>query len=324
MSDPGIALVMTLLNEEKDLPSLIESIDRQTRAPDEIVVCETGSGDGTLRILREWRQARPELVKIIERRGLNIAEGRNQAVIASVSPIICVTDGGCVLENDWLEQIVRPLLSDSRAGIVYGNTVAVGLTRVGRQFARLYGMKAGDGDSNVSAHSSRSVAFRRQVWEAAGGYPEWMTLAGEDTEFFRQVECFAAPLDAPGARVYWHHGEETLPAVFKRHRRNSEGDCEANLLPGRYLSLIGAYAATAAAIVVAFFRLSMLPPALLLAAVLCFRHTPQALKAGAGSIDALVVLPAITLSRDLGMIAGYLTGLRKKRAKGPWKTTVKT
>ena len=34
MSDPGIALIMTLLNEEKGLPLLLESIDRQSLEPD--------------------------------------------------------------------------------------------------------------------------------------------------------------------------------------------------------------------------------------------------------------------------------------------------
>ena len=316
MSDPGIALIMTLLDEEKGLPLLLESIDRQSLEPDEIVVCETGSKDGTMRILREWQESHPQSMTIIEKQGLNIAQGRNQAISVCASPIVCVTDGGCVLEKDWLQEITLPLRTGSEEiGLVYGDTVAVGKNRIGRQFAVLYSMKAIGMESSEYAHSSRSVAFRRSAWEAAGGYPEWMTLAGEDTYFFKQVEKVFESRHAPGARAYWHHGEESLMAVFKRHRRNSEGDGEANLWPSRYLALIGAYLSAVTALLLSFFRLGLLPPSLLLIIGLCFRHTPLAMKKKVDLIDAFAVMPAITLFRDLGMATGYLRGLKSRASK---------
>ncbi len=325
MSDPGIALIITLLNEEKGLPLLLESIDHQSLKPDEIVVCETGSEDGTLRILREWQESHPRSMTIIEKKGLNIAEGRNQAIIACGSPIVCVTDGGCILEKDWLQKITLPLRTNGEGvGIVYGDTVAVGKNRIGRQFAVLYSIKTMGMGSSGYAHSSRSVAFLRSAWEAVGGYPEWMTLAGEDTYFFRQVEKAFESRHAPGAKAYWHHGEESLIAVFKRHRRNSEGDGEANLWPSRYLALISAYLAAVTSLLLSFFHLGLLPPSLLLVIGLCFRHTPSALKKKIDLIDAFAVMPAITLFRDLGMATGYLLGMKNRASKRLTESLVET
>ncbi len=324
MSKPGIALIMTLLNEENGLPGLLQSIDSQTLQPDEIVICETGSTDGTMPILRRWQASHLGRMTIIEMERLNIAEGRNQAIKVSTAPIICVTDGGCVMQEDWLQEITAPLTTGGSVGIVYGETVALGKSRVGQQFSFLYAMKTDDAKAAVSVHSSRSVAFRKSVWEAVGGYPEWMTLAGEDTYFFNQVEKVAESCYIPAARVYWSHGEESLVKIFQRHRRNSEGDSEANLHSGRYLALIGAYAAAAATLLLSFFRMGLIPPALLLIIVLCFRHTPLAMKRGANLLDAVAVLPAITLIRDLGMVNGYLAGLRKRARKRYSASSVET
>lgn len=49
-----IALILTVLNERGSIEHLLESIANQTRLPDELVVTDAGSTDGTMEALREW------------------------------------------------------------------------------------------------------------------------------------------------------------------------------------------------------------------------------------------------------------------------------
>ncbi|MEY4918156.1 MAG: hypothetical protein RL616_2069, partial [Verrucomicrobiota bacterium] len=53
-----------------------------------------------------------------------------------------------------------------------------------RQFEPEHDMPRAEG--GVFA-SSRNIAYRRQTWADVGGYPEWLTLAGEDALFNFQL-----------------------------------------------------------------------------------------------------------------------------------------
>lgn len=316
MSSPAVALIMTLRNEEAGLRRLLESIDRQTLKPDEVVICDSGSTDATLDSLRRWQEQAPLAVTIIEAPGVNIAGGRNLAIRAAAAGIICVTDGSCVLDEKWVSEITRPLReSGPETGIVFGHSEAVGKSRVGRQFARLHSIKIHSKRNAELERSSRSVAFRKAAWERAGGYPEWMSLAGEDTYFFLQIECFFQSVTAADTRVFWYHGEESLIKIFRKHKRNSLGDGEAHLMPVRYLGLLGIYAGIAIGNAISIFAPVLFLPALACLFIVIFRHTLAALRDRSGVLDALTVMPAITFFRDMGMTAGYTIGLMRRLSK---------
>ena len=86
----------------------MDSLLEQTRLPDETVICDGGSQDGTVAILQEYIGRLPGL-QIIEAPGVNISQGRNEAIAAAAGPIIATTDAGVRLDCKWLEQLVAPL-----------------------------------------------------------------------------------------------------------------------------------------------------------------------------------------------------------------------
>jgi hypothetical protein len=77
--------------------------------------------------------------------------------------------------------------------------------------------------------SSRSLAFKKSAWEAAGGYPEWLTRTGEDTLFalgLKQHTKFWAFV--PEAVVEWYAPDE-LRSYWRKQYEWSIGDGEAAL-----------------------------------------------------------------------------------------------
>jgi glycosyltransferase involved in cell wall biosynthesis len=52
-------VILTVLNEGEAVRGVLESLCRQTRPPDEVVIADGGSRDQTLAVLREYAQRLP-------------------------------------------------------------------------------------------------------------------------------------------------------------------------------------------------------------------------------------------------------------------------
>src|SRR6476620_5412885 len=130
-SSPGVSLVTTVKNEERSIDSFLDSVFGQSRLPDEVIVVDGGSDDRTLARIRTWAERQPTL-SLIEAPGANIAAGRNIAIGHARGQVIAVTDAGTVLDPGWLEQLVRPLLSEDGVGVAAGFFEPGGASRLER------------------------------------------------------------------------------------------------------------------------------------------------------------------------------------------------
>src|SRR3990172_10714219 len=104
-----VSICLTVLNAEKSISPLMESLRDQSKRAEEIVVVDGGSKDKTIEILKH-HQKKDRRIKLLLENCLR-ARGRNLAVELAGSEIIAMTDAGCIAHNDWLEKITAPLLS---------------------------------------------------------------------------------------------------------------------------------------------------------------------------------------------------------------------
>jgi len=223
----SVAVVSTVLNERAGLRALLDGFLAQTRRPDEIVVVDGGSNDGTQDILREYERAHPGVVVVVVAPGVNIARGRNIAIAHAKSDLIAVTDGGCRPEPDWLEHLVRPLEADAAYGAVTGARRIVGANRF-EEFAGVLSTSVNAPDEAERTFHGRNSAFRKSVWAEVGGYPEWLYTA-EDTLFARRAKALGCRVAlAEDAVVSW------------RPRPNMRKLCKQYYLYGRGTGRIGA------------------------------------------------------------------------------------
>ncbi|MDF1832971.1 MAG: glycosyltransferase [Porticoccaceae bacterium] len=174
------AVIATVRNEAENIGPFVESLLQQSRPPDEIIIVDGESSDGTNERLQAYASG-AQITLITQ--NCNIAQGRNIAIAAATSEIIASTDAGCVIDKHWLERITQPFFTASAPDVVAGNYSFDCQSNF--EEAVVLATNAPDRTRSEEANyypSSRSVAFTKAIWEKAKGYPEWL-YAAEDTLF---------------------------------------------------------------------------------------------------------------------------------------------
>src|SRR3972149_11146039 len=102
------SLICTVLNEEESVQELIDSIINQSVMPDEIIIVDGGSTDSTTEVIMAKIKNDSNLnLKLFIKKG-NRSIGRNKAIEESSGDIILSTDAGCILEKNWVKNILEP------------------------------------------------------------------------------------------------------------------------------------------------------------------------------------------------------------------------
>ena len=224
-----VSVVATVLNEASSLPHLLNGLAAQTRLPDEVVICDGGSTDGTLPLL-EAESRLP--LRVIRRPGGNISQGRNAAIEVATGKVIAVTDAGVRLSPQWLEKIVAPF-EDAATQAVAGFFVPDSQTAFETAMGATVLPELREIDPMHFNPSSRSVAFRKSAWAAVGGYPEWLDYC-EDLIFdFRIRDQYGPFVFAPGATVHFRP-RSSIRAFFVQYYRYARGDGKADLWRRRH------------------------------------------------------------------------------------------
>lgn len=268
-----VSLVVTVLNEAASIKSFLASVHSQSVMPDELVVVDGGSTDGTVEMIHVFMASNPSLRIVCEIHPGNRSVGRNAAIALARNDIIAVTDAGTILDHDWLKHIIQPFIDTPTVSFVGGWYQPIIDTAWDASLAMVFGFDVHRVSEDSFLPSTRSMAFKKSAWYAAGGF-DVSNSDSEDTPFsmhMRKVSEFAF---APSAIVHWHliRGYRRLYRTFERYAR---GDGQMHIWQRHYVFLL-------VGVVVEF--------SLILAGVTI---SPIALLAGAGLALAYILLPLI-------------------------------
>ena len=123
-SRPTTTVVLVTHDRRALLDRTLDALAGQTLPPDEVVVVDNGSADGTAAALaaRTARRDPPGLRVLTRPDNAPVAEGRNLAVAASTGGVVAFTDDDCRPRPTWLEALVAGLRDG--VGLVQGRTTA--------------------------------------------------------------------------------------------------------------------------------------------------------------------------------------------------------
>ncbi len=307
-----VSVICTVKNEGNALRALLDSMVSQSRPPDEVVFCDGGSTDDTVKVLREYQQELPILVIVSP--GSNISQGRNQAISAATGPIIASVDAGVVLSPIWLEELVRPIEEDA-ARVVSGWFEPDPKTRFEVVMGATVLPTLDDIEPETFLPSSRSIAYLKSAWQDVGGYPEWLDY-GEDLIFDLALREQFGPFPFSPKAITSFRPREDLHAYARQYFLYARGDGKAGLWPKRHVIRYLTYFAGLPFLARLICRRNLFGWALLIigGGVYCRRPAqrlwpqiqdwpkPQQAK-------AFALIPLIRLIGDIAKMTGYPLGV---------------
>lgn len=228
------ALIATLYNEAGNLHRWWDCIRKQEVQPDEIVIVDGGSKDGTWQMLQDLARESPVPVRLKQQR-CNIAEGRNLAIQLTEADVIAANDAGSFPQPAWFKEITQPLMADPELDVVGGRSVNLVENDFQKIIADLQGAPTEPKGPEEVYPSSRNIAFRRQVWARIGGYPEWLTLTGEDALFNHNLHKIGCRFYYGREAVVVWMARNDATAYFKMLRSYGYGAAEAGLFGKTFL-----------------------------------------------------------------------------------------
>jgi glycosyltransferase involved in cell wall biosynthesis len=209
-----ISVIIPVRNEEDSIDALLSRLLKQTLLPDEIVITDGGSRDGTTSIIQGYID-RGAPVHLIHTNGALPGRGRNLAAAHSTGDWLAFTDGGIRPEPTWLEALAEKAETE-QADVVYGTWEPV----IDSFFKECAAIAYVAPPIQVDGRPLRprfiaSALMRRCVWEKVGGFPEHLRSA-EDLLFMDDIENAKYQIvRSPAALVRWQM-QPTLWRTFRR------------------------------------------------------------------------------------------------------------
>ena len=240
MQDPSprASIIIPSYNSRATIRRCLQSLLAQESDVTHEIILVDGSDDGTDEIVRsEFPSVR--LVHL-ETRTLP-GRGRNLGVQEARGELLCFTDADCVVEPDWLNRLTGHLDSGDVAGV--GGSVLNGLPQNPVAWC---GYLVEFSEYLPSMPPGPSVllptcnaAFRRDVFETLGGFPEELWPAEDQIFSWRLVQGGDRLAFDPSIRVS-HLFRPTWGGFLKHQRRLGSASADARRkvpeLPGAWIA----------------------------------------------------------------------------------------
>jgi glycosyltransferase involved in cell wall biosynthesis len=245
-----VSVIVPVRDEEDSIRELLDSLLRQTRPADEIVITDGGSVDATPQIIEEYiHKGAP--VRLIRAGAALPGRGRNLGAAQASCEWLGFTDAGIRLANNWLEALVAKAEADDSIDVVYGSCQPVTNTFFKQCAAIAYVQPPAPHDGIlVRPRFIASTLLRREAWQAVNGFPEDLRSA-EDLVFMDRVENAGYHfVFEPRAVVHWDL-RPTLGATFKRFLIYSRNNIRAGLFRQWQATILMRYGVLAVLLVAA-------------------------------------------------------------------------
>ena len=179
MASSSISVIIPLYNKRREIEGTIRSVLAQTRQPDEIVVVDDGSTDGSAEIVRSIGSP---LVRLVPQVNAGECAARNRAIAEARGEYIALLDADDEWEPGFLAEIAAMIGEFPGCGVY-----CTGFTVVSRDGAfRARGLdRRGVVDNFFRDSAHRYIAIPsascipRRVFDTVGGFPEGMKIAGD-------------------------------------------------------------------------------------------------------------------------------------------------
>jgi glycosyltransferase involved in cell wall biosynthesis len=113
-----ISVIIATRNRAYWLADTLQSLSRQTRPADEIIVVDNASEDNSREVVSSFQDKLP--IKYLYEGKKGIPYARNCGATAARGDIVAFVDDDTVTDENWLKYIEMPFIRDPNIGVVGG------------------------------------------------------------------------------------------------------------------------------------------------------------------------------------------------------------
>lgn len=309
-----LSLVITVLNEEDTVRNLIDSIAIQSKHPDEIIFVDGGSKDNTTKIIIQKVKENSKLnIRLIKKKG-SISLGRNEGVREALGDIILSTDAGCMLDKEWVKRISDPIVNSEKVNVVAGYYKGLASGNFQKSLIPYVLVMEDKVDKNFLP-ATRSMAFRKSVWQKVGGFNENIKVS-EDYVFALKLKEQGYKIKIEKKAIVFWIPRSNLKEAFIMFFRFASGDAESGMIRYKVLLIYVRYV-----LYIFLLFLFLLTDSIWLFILILFLPCMYIFWAiiknykYVKSIGAVYYLPVLQIASDLAVISGTTVGfsIRKKQ-----------
>jgi poly-beta-1,6-N-acetyl-D-glucosamine synthase len=195
-----LTVVIACRNEALRLPNLIEALEKQIKAAEEIIIVDDNSRDSTLDVAKKLAKSKSVKISVI----LNKGKGKKAAIRTGVqlahTKWIITTDADVICPEKWLESMGRTISEhdDGNLGAIAGPVRILNGGIEAIDYSAMMGWAAASSINGKTAMASAAnLAFRVDLYpDEEKMHPE--IKSGDD------VFAVHALIEA-GNTVYWSH-----------------------------------------------------------------------------------------------------------------------
>lgn len=222
-----VSIVMASLNGKRWLEKCFKTVLGSEYPHFEVVFVDDGSTDGSVEYLKStFKDAR---IKILcNEKNLGWSAANNRGMKEARGEIIILLSNDLEVDPNWIKEIVKVMLSNSRVGVIQCNvhslwdkgTIDSGMNYLDK-YGYSYGFVSANNPEEVFFAEGMAFAFKREVMEKIGMLDEYFFMEYDDMDFsWRARLAGYKVLFVPKAIVY-HAGGGTVGATyFERKPKN--------------------------------------------------------------------------------------------------------
>jgi GT2 family glycosyltransferase len=211
---PFFSVIIPTFNGRRFLETLLPALERQRFGDFEVIVIDDASTDDTVAWIEEHH---PKVRILVNRRNEGFVKSCNIAADAAYGRWLVLLNNDTEPEADFLAALAQAVCTYPDAAILAGKLLLFdqrtrlhtagdllgvdGIPRNRGVWEEDHGQY--DGATTIFGGCGGGSAFRREVWQALGGFDEdfWMYIEDADFAFRAQLLGYSARF-VPGARAY--------------------------------------------------------------------------------------------------------------------------
>ena len=212
-----VSVILLTKDSAPTVQKSLESIFEQTRQPDEVVVVDGSSNDGTLDIVKKYP------VKLVSEPSLGFGHARNVGVQNASGDIIFFIDSDCYAEPDWIEKALPHFDGNTKIVGVTGRTNLWNIESAAAKFIAFVGgrMNMPNQPKVMKIAPTMNLALKREVISEVGWFDETL-IRCEDTDLTYKISQKHEILYEPNA-VIWFRGSPSLGVASRKCIRHFIG-----------------------------------------------------------------------------------------------------